>query len=213
MAWLILSVFSWGLLHSFLASNRGKELARHLFGATFMRAYRLFYNLLSCVSFMPVLTLAAFTPDKRLYLVPLPWSGLMIAGQVLAIAALLAGLRQTDIWEFLGFQQMRGKRSNDSEANREPENHQAKLVTGGLYRYVRHPLYSAGLAFIWLLPLMTINVLCINIALSLYTIAGAVFEERKLKLKYGQAYIEYMASTPMFVPFARWNKSRNRSSM
>ncbi|KAF0107876.1 MAG: hypothetical protein FD146_1507 [Anaerolineaceae bacterium] len=196
MLWLILSVLLWGLLHSLLASHTAKELARRWLGDRAARFYRLGYNVFSCVSFLPVLMIAALTPDRTLYLVPLPWSGLMALGMLLSAAALVAGFRQTDAWEFIGLRQAAGPL----------EARDGALVTGGLYRCVRHPLYTAGIAFIWLTPLMTVNALAINAALTVYVIVGAIFEERKLRREFGQAYADYAAVTPMFIPFTKWNK-------
>ena len=130
----------------------------------------------------------------------------MIIGEILAFFVLMAGLRQTDIWEFLGLRQLAGSASNNQpEGPLEAVN--GRLVTKGLYRYVRHPLYSAGIAFIWLLPLMTLNVLAINIALTIYVVVGAYFEERKLHSDFGQEYADYAAVTPMLIPFLKGNKS------
>jgi protein-S-isoprenylcysteine O-methyltransferase Ste14 len=83
---------------------------------------------------------------------------------------------------------------------------QGHLVISGLYRYIRHPLYTAGLIFIWLLPLMTVNILTINISLTLYILIGTYFEERKLRAEFGRGYIDYAAVTPMFIPFLKGNK-------
>ncbi len=200
MLWLILSVLLWGLLHSLLAALKVKEWARQVLGPVGNRFYRLAYNIFSIVSFLPVLAIAAITPDRTLYIVPLPWSALMVLGELLAVAALVIGFRQTDTWEFLGLRQL-----GESDGT-------SKLTTSGLYRYVRHPLYSAGLAFIWLMPLMTVNVLAINIALTIYVITGAYFEERKLRREFGQEYADYAAVTPMFIPFLKGNKSRRAAS-
>jgi protein-S-isoprenylcysteine O-methyltransferase Ste14 len=65
---------------------------------------------------------------------------------------------------------------------------------------VRHPLYTAGLVFIWLAPVMTWNSLVFNLGLSLYLVIGALFEERKLVHQYGQAYLDYKSRTPMLIP-------------
>jgi methanethiol S-methyltransferase len=196
MICIFVSVVLWGLLHSLLASDQVKQFTHHRLGERGARHYRLGYNLFACVSFLPVLALTALTADRRLYLVPLPWSAIMVVGQVLAVAVLVIGFLQTDAYEFLGFRQAAGPL----------ESRAGSLVTSGLYRYVRHPLYSAGLAFIWLMPLMTKNVLAINIGLTVYIIAGTIFEEQKLRLEFGEAYKHYSTVTPMFIPFARWNK-------
>jgi protein-S-isoprenylcysteine O-methyltransferase Ste14 len=82
-----------------------------------------------------------------------------------------------------------------------PENIKTqKLVIRGLYRWVRHPLYTTGLLFIWLAPVMTINLLALIFSLSLYLVVGAHVEERKLILEFGQTYRDYQERTPMLIP-------------
>lgn len=206
MFWLILSVLLWGFLHSLLASFKVKELFLRRFGQHLARFYRLAYNLFAGLSFMPVLVIAAMTPDRQLYLVPLPWSILMGIGEILAVVALVVAFRQTDAREFLGVQSLIG--TGKSKPTGAPlETRGGRLVTAGLYRYVRHPLYSAGIAFVWLMPLMTVNVLAINIALTVYVVIGAFFEERRLLHEFGREYVDYAAITPMFIPFLRGNKT------
>jgi protein-S-isoprenylcysteine O-methyltransferase Ste14 len=65
---------------------------------------------------------------------------------------------------------------------------------------VRHPQYTGGLVFIWLFPIMTCNVLALNIGLTIYIIIGAIFDERKLVQEFGEAYIQYCHHTPMLIP-------------
>lgn len=202
MFWLVITVLFWGLVHSLLASHKAKELIRRMIGYRAMRFYRLGYNFFASISFLPVLGIAALTPDRRLYLIPLPWSVLMALGELLAVTGLIIGFRQTDTWEFLGLRQV------DDASDKQ----QGTFVTSGLYHYIRHPLYTAGLAFIWLLPLMTVNILAINLGLTAYVIIGAYFEERKLRDKFGQDYIDYASVTPMFIPIIKWNKSHRDTS-
>jgi methanethiol S-methyltransferase len=191
MFWLIFSVLLWGLIHSLLASLQAKELALRWFGAQFMRFYRLLYNGFSVLSFVPVLAIAALTKSRILYDVPFPWSGLMVLGELLALAGLGIGFLQTDAWEFIGLRQL-----GESTAP-------TRLNTGGLYRYVRHPLYATGLAILWLFPFMTVTILVINVALTVYILIGALFEERKLRREFGQEYMDYAAVTPMLIPFIK----------
>lgn len=200
MLWIVLAVFLWGLVHSLLATHKAKELAMQILGERLDRFYRLGYNVFAAISFLPVLLVIILAPDRTLYLVPVPWSLFMVGGELLAVAALFSAFRQTDIWDFVGLRQLGEK------------NQPSKLTTSGLYHYVRHPLYSAGMAFIWLLPLMTVNILAVNIALTVYVVIGATFEERKMRRAFGQEYIEYSAITPMFIPFSKGNKSRGTSS-
>lgn len=206
MFWIIFYVLMWGFFHSLLASLKAKEMVLYWFGEYMARFYRLAYNLLAGLSFLPVLVIAAVTPDRRLYIVPLPWSALMGFGEILAVVALVVGFRQTDAWELLGLRQFTGAASS-SKSDGFVETHQGHLVKSGLYRYVRHPLYSAGMVFIWLLPVMTTNVLAINIALTVYVVVGAYFEECKLRREFGREYTDYTAVTPMFIPFLKGNKT------
>jgi methanethiol S-methyltransferase len=200
MYWIVLAVFVWGLVHSLLATHKAKAMATRIFGENQSRFYRLIYNVFAGVSFLPVLFLMFRVPDRTLYLIPVPWSLFMIGGELLAVAGLLIAFRQTDIWDFVGFRQI--------EASPPP----SKLTTSGLYHYIRHPLYSAGLAFIWLLPLMTVNILAVNAALTIYIFIGSSIEERKLRSAFGQEYVEYARVTPMFIPFLKGNKKRGTSS-
>jgi len=190
--WLVLlAVGLYGLVHSVLASLWVKARLRQTFGPASERWYRLAYNLFAVLSLLPVLVLPALLPDRELYRIPAPWLYLTLAGQALAALLLLAGLLHTGVWSFLGLHQL----------IQSPAAEQPRLVVRGLYRWVRHPLYTAGLLLIWLLPVMTVNLLALSLGLMLYIVIGAMFEERKLEDEFGQAYVEYRRSTPMLVPF------------
>ena len=198
MVLVALSVLLWGFFHSLFASFEAKELARRWLGAWIARYYRLAYNLFALLSFVPVLVILFLTPDRQLYEIPLPWSALMMVGQFVALVVLVVGFLQVDAREFLGLRQVAGSLSSRG----------GELLTSGLYHYVRHPLYSAGLVFIWLIPIMTTNVLAINLALSLYVVCGAWLEEGRLLREYGDAYAAYQRRTPMLVPFLRFRRNK-----
>jgi protein-S-isoprenylcysteine O-methyltransferase Ste14 len=183
-------VLLYGVLHSILASNQAKKLARTWGGEYAQRIFRLFYNLLATVTLLPVLALPAVLPDQLLYKIPYPWTLLSSAMQLLALLALAAGVLQTGLWSFLGVRQLVVG----------AEDKPAQLVVSGLYSRMRHPLYTAGLVFIWLIPRMSVNFLALNLGLSLYLIVGAMVEERKLVTEYGDAYVRYREQTPMFLP-------------
>lgn len=187
---ILFAVFVYGFVHSLLASPGAKRRAREWFGPGVDRWYRLAYNFFGTITFLPVLGLVAALPDRRLYTVPEPWAYLMVAGQLAAVVVLAVGVAQTGIWTFLGVQQIFGTSSEGAPL----------LVTGGLYRWVRHPLYTAGLAFIWLAPVMTGNLLALNLGLTLYLVVGALYEERKLVRVFGDAYLRYREQTPMLIP-------------
>ena len=77
-----------------------------------------------------------------------------------------------------------------------------ELIKTDLYKYVRHPLYSATLGFVWSIflysPLFSNLISCICI--TAYTIAGISLEEKKLVHEFGENYISYRSQTPMLIP-------------
>ena len=184
------AVAMYGVLHSLLASNPVKQVFRRAFGQTSDRLYRLFFNVVGGLTFLPVLAIAALDPGQTLYQLTRPWVLLTSAGQVLAVILLLLGLMQTDSLHFLGLRQLVHPEASEP----------SKLVINGLYCHVRHPLYSAGLLFIWLTPVMTTTVLALNLGLTLYIIIGSIFEERRLVGEFGQAYIDYQSRVPWLIP-------------
>jgi methanethiol S-methyltransferase len=189
---ILAAVGLYGLVHSWLASLQAKRQARRMLGASPVdRFYRLAYNAFAVLSLLPVLALAMLLPSITLYIIPYPWILFTLAVQGLAVFALIFGLFQTGPLEFTGLSQPF-----------DPTHDQEKtLVTKGLYRWVRHPLYTAGFVFIWLSPIMTTNLLTLNAGLTIYLVIGAHFEERKLLREYGKAYQHYSQKTPMFVPW------------
>lgn len=208
--WILLALAAYGLLHSLLASHAAKRAAYRLAGKSACRFYRLAYNGLVTLTLLPVLALAAWLPDETIYTIPFPWRVLTLLLQAAAGAALLAGVLQTGALSFLGIRQ-----ALDAEAAAagcppgrpvHPSLRTAGLVTEGLYRWVRHPLYTAGLLFLWLTPVLTWNGLAFNLGVTAYILIGAYFEERKLLLEWGQAYADYRERTPMLLPRLRQKK-------
>ncbi len=179
----------WGAVHSWLASLGLKDFLTRVFGKNMMRMYRLAYNFFSVLSFVPILLLMRLLPDQNLYAFPAPWLFLMLAGQGLSVILLLVGVLQTDTLSFIGLRQLI-----------EPNNKTGLLTTNGLYGLIRHPLYLFGLLFIWLTPIMTLNMLTVYFSLTVYIFIGAYFEERKLLREFGQAYADYKLHTPMIIP-------------
>jgi protein-S-isoprenylcysteine O-methyltransferase Ste14 len=194
---ILLAVLIYGLVHSLLASLWAKERTRRWLGQLADRWYRLIYNLFAIASFLPVFALLVLLPDREIYRIPFPWLLITLTFQGIAIFTLLAGLLQTGIRSFIGFQQLTAPEAENP----------SKLEVSGLYRWVRHPLYTAGLLFIWLAPRMTTNLLALNSGLTLYIFIGAFFEERKLMREFGEAYIRYRKTTPMLIPWKKCSTS------
>jgi protein-S-isoprenylcysteine O-methyltransferase Ste14 len=191
MLWLILSIALWGFVHSFIASFWFKDFLRRALGDGFMKFYRLLYNIFAMVSITPVLFLAATLPDRNLYQIPAPWSYLMLAGQGLSALLLLVAVLQTDVLSFVGLRQLF------------EEEKSGKLVVNGLYRVVRHPLYTFSLLILWLSPSVSVNSFIMYVSFTVYILIGIFFEERKLLREFGQEYASYRTVTPMLIPGAK----------
>ena len=67
-------------------------------------------------------------------------------------------------------------------------------------RWLRHPLYTSGLALIWLSPAMTTGTLALFLGFTLYIIIGSQFEERQLAAEFGEPYLEYRRKVPALIP-------------
>jgi len=179
------------MVHSILAAHAVKDAFRRaLSQPAFDRWYRFSYNIFALISFLPMMAFLYIFPDQILYMIPAPWIYLTILIQVLSIIALVAAVIQTGPLEFIGLAQL----------IKVEEGKPGQLMTSGFYAYVRHPLYTGTLVFLWLIPEMTVNRLIFFAALTLYILIGAYFEERKLLKDFGTAYAEYKAKTPMLVP-------------
>lgn len=190
---IFLATAAYGALHSLLAANGTKQWALARFGPGARRAYRLVYNAIAIVTFLPVTLLLVLFPGSLLYRMEFPWSALALLGQAVSLLLLAIGLLQTDPSGFLGLRQLSGSLPSVP----------VRLSVTGLYRWVRHPLYTAGLVLIWLTPVMTTGVLALNLALTAYIVLGYRLEERRLVEELGPAYVEYQARVPALVP--RWN--------
>jgi len=185
---LILAVVLWGVIHSIMASLGFKSLIHRIFGDGLMRFYRLFYNAFSAFSFAPIFYLMVVLPNKDLYQVSIPWRDVMLTGQGISVFLLFVAVLQTDTLSFIGLRQVFS------------EEKEGKLITKGLYRFIRHPLYTFGLLILWLSPNMTINSMAVYVSSTIYILVGAYFEERKLLREFGQAYEAYRSTTPMLIP-------------
>ncbi len=191
--WILVAGAGYGVFHSILASRRVKAWAARLVGpAAYQRYYRLFFVGMALLTVLPVLILIPLLPDQTIYAIPAPWVFLTLALQAVAVVALLVGVMQTGAMNFLGIQQLFIPAHSTPATN--------KLVVHGLYRWVRHPLYTASFVLLWLTPVMTWNVLALNLSFSAYLLIGTIFEEQKLVDQFGEAYRAYRRKTPRILP-------------
>jgi protein-S-isoprenylcysteine O-methyltransferase Ste14 len=88
-----------------------------------------------------------------------------------------------------------GKPTDELEAT-------TQLVTKGIYRFIRHPLYAALLYLAWGIFFKSPSILngCLVIATTAFLYATARADEGECLVKFGREYSDYMKKTKMFIP-------------
>jgi protein-S-isoprenylcysteine O-methyltransferase Ste14 len=197
MIWFLIGFVIWAVVHSVTAASSTKRAFRERFGErAYQGLYRLLYNVVSVVSFLPILyILWTQIPQVTLWTIPAPWRYVSMGIQLLALVGLAISLLQTDIWSFVGLRQAARFLQGAADPS-VPD----RFVKTGTYRWVRHPLYFFSLLFIWLNPVMMLGSFLFNILATLYFWIGSIYEEKRLLAAFGEAYEEYQRSVPGLVP-------------
>ncbi|MBN1678797.1 MAG: isoprenylcysteine carboxylmethyltransferase family protein [Anaerolineae bacterium] len=194
---VLLSLTAFAVVHSFTAAPASKRLVRTLLGERFYHGfYRLFYNIFSAITVLPVLFVLATQPG------PVVWRVEGVAAQILTVTQLLsvlglviAGL-QIDVWRFAGLRQAYTYLVGDP-LPLPPE----PFIQSGMYGLVRHPLYLFSTLYIWTFPTMYVASVAFAAGSTLYFVIGAQFEERRLAREIGPAYEVYRCHVPFLIPF------------
>jgi protein-S-isoprenylcysteine O-methyltransferase Ste14 len=77
-----------------------------------------------------------------------------------------------------------------------------RLVTKGIYRFIRHPLYASLLYLAWGLFFKSPSLLdgCLVVVTMAFLYATARADEAECLVKFGEEYADYMKKTKMFLP-------------
>jgi methanethiol S-methyltransferase len=197
---IFITLAAFGSIHSLLASRPAKHFVQQLIGVNVATAtYRLMYNVLALVTILPALYLVYRLPDQELYRFPAPWDSIALSLQVLAAIGLLYAVYQMDVWFFLGVRQL-GEPPQSGAHYSIDSTSTPQLVTNGLHRFVRHPLYTTSLIVLYLASPMSQNWLAFAVSCNVYFFAGSIFEERKLAHEFGAAYRDYQRRVPRLLP-------------
>jgi protein-S-isoprenylcysteine O-methyltransferase Ste14 len=114
----------------------------------------------------------------------------IISWILLVLAILLAGVGFLQLHQF-------GKAEGSFENT-------TQLVEKGLYKFIRHPLYSSLIAATWGAAMKQpdlLSVIAAAAATICYFLTAKVEEEEMIE-KFGEDYRAYMRRTKMFIPFA-----------
>ena len=196
---LSLMMIAWCVLHSLMISVPVTEYIKKRLGNRF-RFYRLFFNLISILTLIPVALFAYSIQTQVIF----DWNGYMRIGQVilLGIAVLLffLGGRHYDARQFLGIKQIKEGTSNKVLTDT------GELDTSGGLGITRHPWYFASILFIWSRQL-DVSAIFVNAILTAYLIVGTYLEEKKLVREFGERYLAYQQRVSMLMPY-KWLKSK-----
>lgn len=105
------------------------------------------------------------------------------------------------------FKQLR-KQGGELNRHNTPENfafeNTERLVTNGIYGYVRHPMYTSLLLLNWGLFLQdpTLMAVCISLVITVILYITAKVEEQENLTFFGATYADYQKRSRMLIPFA-----------
>ena len=198
---LSLLVAAWCVLHSAMISITVTEYLRKHLGQAF-RFYRLFFNLISFLTLIPVALFAYSIKTQPVF----QWDGYLRLGQILiigtAILLFYLGGRNYDPLVLLGIKQIRAGAANKALTD------SGDLDTSGILSITRHPWYLAAILIIWARQL-DVSAIIVNVIFTSYLVVGTYLEEKKLVKEFGEKYLAYQKKVSMLVPY-KWLKAKIR---
>jgi methanethiol S-methyltransferase len=185
---LILFWVLYVVVHSLMAGvwfkRRVEKITRKYY-----KYYRLFYSFFAAITLLVLLvfqfshsSIALYKPGVVHYIIALPLAVTGLVVMAICIKKYFVNLSGVDVF----IKQART----------------GVLEKTGLHAYVRHPLYSGTLLFIWALLLVfpLLSNLIAAVIITVYTLVGIRMEEQKLFIEFGDSYKSYAASVPMLIP-------------
>jgi protein-S-isoprenylcysteine O-methyltransferase Ste14 len=198
---------AFAVLHSLLASRAAKNAAERALGRTKRNAlYRPFYLVQSVVTFGALLVYFRRQPEVKLYEIRGPGAWLMRIGQVAGLGHAFWAAHHVGIPGMLGLSGLLSWARGDAvpaepEAQGPARENAERMKASGPFRWQRHPLNFAPLPVLWLFPRMTSRLAALNVASTVYLIAGSVHEEARLRRAHPSAYARYQQSgVPFYLP-------------
>jgi len=181
LIWLAGLMFA--VLHSVFAMQRCKNIFYRI--GLNAKTYRMIYTLISTTLTILWLGFAHLLPDSDVYRVHGWLYVLMTAVQLAGLVIIILSLRAINVSAFLGF-------SRYQEV-------QDEFTEYGIYRYVRHPMYSGIMLALLASSVQTVNSLNLFAVITLYFIIGSILEEKRMLAIHPQ-YADYQRRVPAFIP-------------
>jgi protein-S-isoprenylcysteine O-methyltransferase Ste14 len=142
--------------------------------------------------------LGLFLLNVRFWLVkPLAWN------QIIAWILLFASFIPLGFG--IHFLRTQGKRAEKREGDPSLYGFEktTNLVTSGIYKYIRHPLYCSLLLLTWgiFFKHISLTVITLAVVATVFLVFTAKADEAECIRFFGNQYQEYMKRTKMFLPF------------
>lgn len=159
---------------------------------TQFRWYRLLYATLSSLGLLTILAYGLMLPRHAFWDTPreIQWIGMVIA--TYGIIIIRRTFKYYSLTDFLGLSHM----SDDQPL---------VLETGGIFSYIRHPLYAGGMLILVGYFLFTpgFSSIITFTTTFLYVLVAIPLEEKKLRARFGEAYEAYQKEVPALFPKLR----------
>jgi len=201
----------WGFFHSFFSSIYFHQIITvKLKVAT--EASRMIFYLLNALTSLALLTLWQNTGIVLWKPSSLSEEEIRVLNAVvfwLIMSLNLLQLLRLDMLEFIGVRQLLGSSKSES---RNSKTSGQRLVTEGLYGYVRHPIYTITIAAYVIAPSLTVDRVIFTLANLLYLWFAIPLEERKLIETFGEQYEHYREKVPALFPYQFWSSNAKGSS-
>lgn len=185
---LIIGWVLYFVIHSFLASNYIKNIFQIRLPSLF-RYYRIFFNLVAIIGLIIMVRLT-FNDNILLFKQTTFLFIISIVLIILGLVVLVIASTTFNLKEFLGIETYEIKM-------------ESKLVTKGIYKFMRHPLYTGTILLLsgYFLYVPTLSVLIFLILTFVYIEIGSRLEEKKLLIEFGNDYTEYCKNVKRYFPF------------
>ena len=198
---LIMLWIAWCAVHSGLISLTVTRYLHVRLGDRY-RFYRLFYNVLAIISFLPLYLFTLNNIGEVVFSWQGGWQLLQYGLFAGAIFLFVLGALKYDLKTFLGIAQFSSKKNHTIMSD------SGELDTSGVLGFTRHPWYLAALMLIWSWQKdIHLAKFLVNCVLTGYLVVGTLLEERKLRLELGQSYIDYSKEVSMLLPI-KWLRGK-----
>ena len=127
-----------------------------------------------------------------------PFSILQIISWTLLLVSIYLVFQSISFLKKLG-----GSKEREGDSTNYKFENTINLVKDGVYKYIRHPMYSS-LFFLSLGTLfknISVFTILLTVFIILFLILTAKFEEKENINFFGNSYMDYMKGTKMFVPY------------